>query len=41
VHHGFVFDDGRFKEIRPRGVPSNWSLATDIDDRGRVLGDIV
>jgi uncharacterized membrane protein len=38
VHHGFLLDNGRFTEIRPRGVAGNGSLATDVDDRGRVLG---
>jgi len=38
VHHGYLLDRGRFTEIRPRGVAGNGSLATDVDDRGRVLG---
>jgi hypothetical protein len=38
VHHGFLLDSGRFTEIRPRGVAGNGSLATDVDERGRVLG---
>ena len=38
VHHSFLLDRGRFTEIRPRGVLGNGSLATDVDDRGRVLG---
>jgi hypothetical protein len=41
VHHSFLFDKGRFIEIRPRGASGNGSLATDVDDRGRVLGYIV
>lgn len=41
VHHSFVFDHGRFTEIRPRGAPNNGTLATDVDDRGRVLGYVV
>ena len=35
VHHGFLPDDGRFTEIRPRGVAGNGSLATDADPRPR------
>jgi hypothetical protein len=41
VHHGFLFDKGRFTEIRPRGATGNGSLATDVDDRGRVLGYVL
>ena len=41
VHHGFLFDKGRFTEIRPRGAAGNGSLATDVDDRGRVLGYVL
>jgi hypothetical protein len=41
VHHGYVFDEGRFTEIRPRGAAGNGSLATDVDDRGRVLGWVI
>jgi probable HAF family extracellular repeat protein len=41
VHHGFVFDSGRFTEIRPRGAAGNGTLANDIDDRGRVLGYVL
>jgi probable HAF family extracellular repeat protein len=41
VHHGFLFDSGRFTEIRPRGAAGNGSLATDVDDRGRVLGYVL
>jgi probable HAF family extracellular repeat protein len=40
VHHSFLLDRGRFTEIKPRGVAGNGSLATDVDDRGRVLGSI-
>jgi uncharacterized membrane protein len=36
-HHSFLFDRGRFTETRPRGAPTG-SLATDVDDRGRVIG---
>jgi hypothetical protein len=28
-------------EIRPRGAIGNGSLATDVDDRGRMLGYVV
>jgi hypothetical protein len=35
-----VLDKGRFTELTPRGVPTG-SLATDIDDRGRVIGFIL
>jgi hypothetical protein len=41
VHHGYLLDRGRFTEIRPRGAPGNGSLATDVNDRGRVLGYIL
>jgi uncharacterized membrane protein len=41
VHHGFLLDQGRFTEIRPRGAAGNGSLATDVDDRGRVLGYVL
>jgi uncharacterized membrane protein len=41
VHHSFLFDRGRFTEIRPRGAAGNGSLATDVDDRGRVLGYVL
>jgi hypothetical protein len=41
VHHGFLFDNGRFTEIRPRGAAGNGSLATDVDDRGSVLGYVL
>jgi hypothetical protein len=41
VHHGLRFDQGRFTEIRPRRAPGNGSLATDVDDRGRVLGYVI
>ena len=41
VHHGFLFDNGRFTEIRPRGASGNGSLATDVDDSGRVLGYVL
>jgi uncharacterized membrane protein len=41
VHHGFLLDKGRFTEIRPRGAAGNGSLATDVDDRGRVLGYVL
>jgi len=40
VHHSFLLDRGRFTEIRPRGVAGNGTLATDVDDRGRVLGSV-
>jgi hypothetical protein len=36
--HGFLLDRGRFTEIRPRGALGNVSLATDVDDRGRLVG---
>ena len=36
-HHSFLLDRGRFTEIRPRGAYTG-SLATDVDDRGRVIG---
>jgi hypothetical protein len=32
-----VLDRGRYTEIRPRGAPTG-SLATNIDDRGRIIG---
>ena len=41
VHHGYLLDHGRFTEIRPRGAAGNGSLATDVDDRGRVLGYVL
>ena len=41
VHHSFLLDNGRFTEIRPRGALGNGSLATDVDDRGRVLGWVI
>jgi uncharacterized membrane protein len=41
VHHSFLFDRGRFTEITPRGASGNGSLATDVDDRGRVLGYVL
>ncbi|MFC5262029.1 hypothetical protein ACFPJ1_07905 [Kribbella qitaiheensis] len=41
VHHGFLFDQGRFTEIKPRGAAGNGSPATDVDDRGRVLGSVL
>jgi hypothetical protein len=41
VHHAFLFDRGRFTEIKPRGAAGNGSPATDVDDRGRVLGCIL
>ena len=41
VHHGYLLDRGRFTEIRPRGALGNGSLATDVDDRGRVLGWVI
>jgi hypothetical protein len=41
VHHSFLFDKGRFTEIKPRGATGNGSLATDVDDRGRLLGWVI
>jgi hypothetical protein len=41
VHHAFLFDRGRFTEIKPRRAAGKGSLATDVDDRGRVLGYIL
>jgi hypothetical protein len=41
VHHGFLLEQGRFTEIRPRGAAGNGSLATDVDDRGNVLGYVL
>jgi hypothetical protein len=41
VHHGYLLARGRFTEIRPRGAAGNGSLATDVDDHGRVLGYVV
>jgi hypothetical protein len=38
VHHCFLLDQGRVTEIRPRGVSFNGSLASNVDDRGQVLG---
>jgi hypothetical protein len=36
-----AFDRGRFSEIKPRGAAGNGSLATDVDDRGRLLGYVL
>ena len=41
VHHSFLLDNGLFTEIRPHGALGNGSLATDVDDRGRVLGWVI
>ena len=41
VHRSFLLDRGHFTEITPRGAPNNGSLATDVDDSGRVLGYII
>jgi uncharacterized membrane protein len=41
VHQSFLLDRGRFTEIRPRGAAGNGSLATDVDDRSRVLGYVL
>jgi uncharacterized membrane protein len=41
VHHSFLLDRGRFTEIKLRGATGNGSLATDVDDRGRVLGYVL
>jgi probable HAF family extracellular repeat protein len=35
--HGFLLDDGRFREIRAPGAVFE-SFTTDIDDQGRILG---
>jgi uncharacterized membrane protein len=40
LHHSFRLDNGRFREIEPRGAPSG-TLATDINDRGRIVGWIL
>jgi uncharacterized membrane protein len=36
-HHSWLLEGGRFTEIEPRGVPTG-SLATDINDEGRIVG---
>jgi hypothetical protein len=36
-----AFDRGRFSEIKPRAAACNGSLATDVDDRGRLLGYVL
>jgi uncharacterized membrane protein len=40
-HNSFLLQRGRFTEIRPRGAPNNGTLATDVDDRGNVLGYVI
>jgi hypothetical protein len=41
VHHSFLLDEGRFTEMTPRGAAGNGTLATDVDDRGRVIGYVL
>ena len=41
VHHGYLLNHRRFTEIKPRGAAGNGSLATDVDDRGSVLGYVL
>jgi uncharacterized membrane protein len=39
-HHSWLLEDGRFTEIKPRGVVTG-SLASDINDHGRIVGWIL
>jgi hypothetical protein len=40
THNSVVRDGGRFIEITPPGAPTG-SAASDIDDRGRIVGGLL